>query len=251
MRKPIVIALLLGLTMSAGLSVDFERLMSSGNSFYEQGDFKKAIGEYEKILAADGVSAALHYNLGCAYFNQENYGKAILHFEKARQLDPRDPDIQHNLKFTKLFLKDRFDLPDPMPVVAWFNTLRKSLSLSELKQLELILFSLTIIGFLLYRLLLSHYSARIFLITSVTTGIMSLLSAGWLWSRTATDLNHQAVLLSDEANVVSAPVPGSGTLFVIHEGTTGEILNTTDSWYEIRLPDGKMGWIVHEVVGIF
>jgi len=251
MRQAFILALSLSLMLNTAMGVDFERLMHAGNQYYEQGEFDAAIREYEKILAADGTSAALHYNLGCAYFNLKKYGRAILHFEKARQLKPRDADIRHNLKFSKLFLKDRFELPDPMPLVVWFNNLRGSLSLLELRRLELILFSLTIMGFMAYRLVMNQYIARRILMLVMVTGSLSLLSAGWLWNRALTDENRQAVLLAKEAQVVSAPLNGSSTLFVIHEGTTGEILNATDDWYEIRLPDGKTGWIAHEAVGVF
>ena len=71
-------------------AVDVGGLMAQGNSHYENGEFESAIVSYEKVLATDMVSTALHYNLGCAYFSEKEYGKAILQFEKARQLSPRD-----------------------------------------------------------------------------------------------------------------------------------------------------------------
>ena len=126
----IVLSLVFGL--NSGYAIDFESLMQSGNHYYEQGEFAKAIAEYQKIIAAEGVSSTVHYNLGCAYFNEEVFGRAILHFEKARQLSPRDVDILHNLEYSKLFLKDHFELPEPMPLVKWFLHFRGMLSLSEI-----------------------------------------------------------------------------------------------------------------------
>lgn len=251
MRRLTIILIAGILSLSTAWSVDFESLMFSGNKYYEQGNFDKAIAEYKKIISADGVSPVLYYNLGCAYFSLEDYGRAILYFEKARQLDPRDPDIQHNLEFTKLFLKDRFDLPEPMPLVEWFSALWQSLSLTELRLLETVLFILMILSLIAYRLLMDQYSGREFLMLSALTGILFILSIGWLWNRASVDQDKMAVLLVSEANISSAPVPGSSTLFVIHTGTTAEILNTTDSWYEIRLLDGKTGWIQHEAIGIY
>ncbi|NQV30295.1 MAG: tetratricopeptide repeat protein [Candidatus Marinimicrobia bacterium] len=231
--------------------VDAEGLMATGNRHYEQGDIDLAIQSYESLLAADVVSTALHYNLGCAYFNQKSYGKAILQFEKARQLSPRDPDILHNLEFSKLFLKDRFDLPEPMPLVAWMGELHQSTSLTELQILELIFFVLLIFGVVVFRLIRGRpMAAPIFGITLVT-GLLFLLTGGWLVDRTLSLGDKHAVLLSKEAEVSSAPIPGSSTLFVIHEGTSGEILDATDNWYEIRLVDGKTGWVKNEAVGIY
>jgi len=197
------------------------------------------------------VVATREYNLGCAYFNEKEYGRAILHFEKARQLRPRDADIKHNLEFTRLFLKDRFDLPDPMPLVAWFTHLRDSVAVWELRDSELVLFLVTVVLIVFWRLRRNQASGRSWFIAVLATGLLLLINAGWLWERARSLDRQHAVLLVDQASVSSAPVPGSSTLFVIHEGTSGEILSVTDGWYEIRLPDGKTGWITDEVLGIY
>ena len=232
-------------------AVDVGGLMAQGNSHYENGEFESAIVSYEKVLATDMVSTALHYNLGCAYFSEKEYGKAILQFEKALQLSPRDPDVMHNLEYSKLFLKDRFELPEPMPFIAWFKTLRKSLSLAELKFLEEILFSLLILGIILSRLARGNYLGRVIVSATIVTGILLLVVGGWLIDRSISLNEKHAILLVDEAKVTSAPIPGSSTLFVIHEGTSAKILDATDAWYELRLEDGKTGWIIHEAVGLY
>ncbi len=251
MRNSLMSSLLLLAMLSSVFAVDVQGLMDQGNSYYEKGEIESAIASYEKVLATDMVSPALHYNLGCAYFSEKEYGKAILQFEKARQLSPRDPDILHNLQYSRLFLKDRFELPEPMPFIAWFKALRKSLSLAELKFLEEVLFSLLILGIALYRLTRRSPMGRVFLPVSIVLGILLLVVGGWLIDRSISLNEKHAVLLVDEAEVTSAPIPGSSTLFVIHEGTSAEILDATDAWYELRLEDGKTGWIIHEAVGLY
>jgi len=251
MRTSLKAVLLFVLMLSSLFAVDVEGLMAQGNSFYEKGDFKSAISSYEKILKTDMVSTALHYNLGCAYFSQKEYGKAILQFEKARQLSPRDPDVLHNLEYSKLFLKDRFDLPEPMLFVAWFKEFRQSLSLAELKILEELLFSLLILGIIIYRLSSAISLRRVLFPAMILTGMLFLFIGGWLIERAIAMDEKHAILLVDEAEVSSAPIPGASTLFVIHEGTSAEILDATETWYEIRLDDGKTGWIIHEAVGLY
>ncbi len=251
MSRSLIIVLSFFMGLSTVNAVDFDGLMKSGNKYYEQGHFTKAIEEYEKILTADGNSPTLHYNLGCAYFNQQVYGKAILHFEKARQLNPRDQDILHNLEYSKLFLKDHLELPKPMPLVAWFSKARLILSYAELKNWETVFFILLIIGIVLYRIYRDSPFAKRLLLGVTIVGVLFLLTAGWLVDRSISGKNKHAILLVSEANISSAPVPGSSTLFVIHAGTGAEILDATDTWYEIRLPDGKTGWVLHEAVGIY
>lgn len=251
MRTPMIRVLLLFLMLSSVWAVDVQGLMDQGNSFYEKGEFESAIASYEKVLATEMVSPALHYNLGCAYFSEKQYGRAILQFERARQLSPRDPDILHNLEYARLFLKDRFELPEPMPLIAWFKALRTSLSLAELKFMEQVLFSLLIFGIVLYRLTRNRSLGRVIMPISIFLGIMLFIVGGWLIDRSLSLNEKHAILLVDEAEISSAPIPGSSTLFVIHEGTSAEILDATDAWYELRLEDGKTGWINHEAVGLY
>jgi len=233
------------------LAVDAPGLMTRGNAAYESGDFPAAIAAYEKILASDLESAEVYYNLGCAYFSEASYGRAILNFEKARQLSPRDPDVVHNLEYSKLFLKDRFDLPEQMLLIAWFKNIRSSLSLTELKQLEQILFLLLMGGIILTRFLKGHRLSSTVMTITIILAVLFAGTGGWLLDRVLSLDEKRAILLVDQTEVSSAPLSGSNTLFVIHEGTSGKILDATDSWYEIRLDDGKTGWIPHEVVGLY
>ena len=251
MKPPFMLTLLLIVMVSNLFAVDVQGLMDQGNSYYEKGDFTSAITSYEKVLATDVVSPSLYYNLGCAYFSEKQYGKAILQFEKARQLRPRDPDILHNLEYSRLFLKDRFELPEQMPLIAWFKAVRNSLSLEELKFMEEILFALLIFGIIFYRLTRQSGIGRWFMPFSIVSGILLVVVGGWLIDRSMAVNEKHAILLVDEAEVTSAPIPGSSTLFVIHEGTSAKILDATDAWYELRLEDGKTGWIIHEAVGLY
>ena len=242
---------LLMTVVSSVLPADLDRLMMQGNDHYANLEFQAAISVYEKILSSGSTSTALHYNLGCAYFSLKEYGEAILHFEHARQLSPRDADVLHNLEYAKLFLKDRFELPEPMPVIAWIKTLRQSLSMGELKLIEQILFLLLIIGIILYRLLDDHRLQRALGMSSVVLALLFLMMTGWLVDRVNTRGAQRGILLVEDAEITSAPIPGASTLFIIHEGTSGEILDATDSWYELRLDDGKTGWVMHEAVGLY
>jgi len=251
MRTFLFTATLLLMTLSSVLAIDAQGLMEQGNGYYEMGEFESAISAYEKVLATDIVSTALHYNLGCAYFSEKAYGRAILHFEKAHALSPRDADVLHNLEYAKLFLKDRFELPEPMPLIAWFKSMRTSLSLAELKFIEGLLFSLFILGIIAYRLLREKSFNYMLLTTTAIIGILLIVVGGWFVDRVLSSEEKHAILLVDEAEVTSAPIPGSSTLFVIHEGTSAEILDATEGWYELRLDDGKTGWIIHEAVGLY
>ena len=54
---------------------------------------------YEQALEVGGASGAVLFNLGNAYFKQSRLGPALLNYERARRLLPRDPDIAANRAF--------------------------------------------------------------------------------------------------------------------------------------------------------
>ena len=84
-------------TAFAGESAAFER----ANQQFHAGDFTGAATGYEKILTDDGPDAAVLYNLGNSYQSLKQYGRAILAYERARMLTPRDPDLLANLRLAR------------------------------------------------------------------------------------------------------------------------------------------------------
>jgi len=53
-----------------------------------------------------------------------------------------------------------------------------------------------------------------------------------------------AIVIASETSVKSTPALNGTDLFRLHEGTKVEITdNSMKDWKEVRLPDGKEGWI--------
>lgn len=71
------------------------------NRKFESNDFAGAAEAYEDLLASEGPRAAVFYNLGNSYQKLEKFGPAILAYERARLLTPRDPDLRANLALAR------------------------------------------------------------------------------------------------------------------------------------------------------
>lgn len=84
-------------TAFAGDPAAFDR----ANQQFHAGDFSGAAAGYEQILTAEGPDAAVLYNLGNSYQSLKQYGRAILAYERARMLTPRDPDLLANLTMAR------------------------------------------------------------------------------------------------------------------------------------------------------
>lgn len=72
-----------------------------GNSAFQAEDFSRAAKIYQNLIASEGSSAALLYNLGNSQYRLGEYGAAILAYERARLLAPRDPDLRANLNLAR------------------------------------------------------------------------------------------------------------------------------------------------------
>ena len=74
-----------------------EARMEEGAARYEEGDFIAATAIWEELADAGVEDSHLWYNLGNAYFQQEEIGMAILSYRRALRLAPRDAEIRDNL----------------------------------------------------------------------------------------------------------------------------------------------------------
>jgi tetratricopeptide (TPR) repeat protein len=74
---------------------------AKANQEYATGDFKAAIADYEELVRSGQDTPNLFYNLGNAYFRQNNFGRAILNYERALTLDPHHPEAQANVRVVR------------------------------------------------------------------------------------------------------------------------------------------------------
>ena len=89
-----------------------EEIVLRGNQAYQEGAYPAAIEAYEAVRDAGYTSAGLEYNLGNAYFKTGELGRAILHWERAIELDPGDADARANLELARGLTTDAIE---PLP----------------------------------------------------------------------------------------------------------------------------------------
>lgn len=79
----------------------FATAFDDANQQFKSGDFAGAAAAYEKTLADEGPRATVYFNLGNSYQSLKQYGPAILAYERARLITPRDPDLLANLALAR------------------------------------------------------------------------------------------------------------------------------------------------------
>ncbi len=247
--KKYIIVLLFIFTNSLFLPLkaeDMNKIIEQANILYKEKAFEKAIINYEKVLSKGYEAAELYYNTGNAYYRSGNYVKAILNYERAKKLNPDNEDIDFNLKLANRNVVDKIEKIPPFFLTKWYANFASSLhpdSWAILSVLSFILLLLTVSGFLLTGKSnvkkLTFLAAVIFLFLSISSLSLAYRQKNELY------VKKEAILISPSITVKSSP--GGGTnLFVLHEGTKVKVLETNEEWSEIKIDDGKVGWIRNE-----
>jgi len=227
------------------------RSYNDGVESYNSGNYREAYDIWHSIYTSEGSSFELLFNLGNSCYKLNEISGAIKWYERARLVKPLDENINHNLELAKLRAIDRFnEIPEPF-YKTWTNTIALLVRTNQWAVISLILFAVATLFLLVLFLRGAEDYGRIYLTVVIAAAILSL--ASFLLSVRSKNLtlnNNRAIVTSFEVEGMSAPGEGSGKLFLLHEGTIVVIAGKVGEWYEVRLPDGNIGWIKENSVEI-
>ncbi len=242
---PRAVAAVLLVAWNAGPLAAQEAFFDEGNRRYQEGDYAGAAELYQRILESGVESGELHYNLGNAWFRLGELGPAILHYERARRIMPRDDDLMANLALARSLTVDQVT---PLPgfwlfrVARWWVDLLSRPALAAVVTLAWLTAMAALIVVVIGRGdSLPIWSRR----TAAAAGIVTLVFGLSLAARELeVGRPDEAVIMAEEAAVHSAPSGDDELLiFTVHEGTRVRVERRSDAWVEIVLEDGKVGWV--------
>lgn len=219
---------------------------------YSNKDYKQAISLYESILKEGSSSYKLHYNLGNAYYKNNELGKAIYNYELANKLQPNNKDVKTNLRIANEKTIDKIESKENFFIIAIKSGLVNALSttgwawFSIFSLLGCLLFAFVffISNKLLFKRLgffLSGISLIVF-ISSMVLGFSAL--------EDKQEVNF-AIVTNRESKIHEEPNVTSKTKFSLHEGTKVSVLETNPEWTNIKLENGNEGWVKTTEVGLF
>ena len=208
------------------------------NQAYKQGEFAEAAAGYEKLIEQGYANGHLYFNLGNSLFRTGQAGKAILMYERAYLLMPRDADLLFNMNHAK---DQRVDaVQEGQSVLAstffWLN----SLNLAELYRVFVIC-NILLFAALILRVFMNPSWMPPVLITAAFIWVAASGSVALKWYQVSFD--DRAVVLEKEMDVLSGPQEGDTVLFRLHEGTIVYQERTEGQWVLINLSADKRGWV--------
>ena len=227
---------------------DVNSLYDRAINSYKNERFADAIIYLNKIQDLNYESDIFYYNLGNAYYMQNNMPYAIWAFEKCLKLNPLNEDAIFNLKLANLNVKDRIEIPSPPYLLKMFRLVKSSYLPSEWILIwGLILFLISIVYmfrviFYIYRLKVFEFILFCIFFISLFPGTFSIYDSYNI---------KQGIIVQNKVKVFSAPSASSTELFKIHGGLKIDIKETNNNWLNIKLLDGKEGWIkINQVLSL-
>lgn len=224
-------------------------LLKQANQEYTAGEYQKAVDDYQKLVNSGHTSGELYYNLGNAYYRVGNYKSAILYYERAKLLLPNNENINYNLKESRKYVKDKLDEIPEFFLTTWLNSFENMFSersWSIISILTFILFLSSILIFLYSKNLTFRKLSFYIGVISFFVSIASFYGASQQYDRITN--RDYAIIFSPSVTVKSAPNENGTELFIIHEGLKVKIEGSSNGWKEIKLSDGRVGWLPDDTV---
>ena len=218
--------------------------MQKGNDAYSHGDYAAAIEAYNAILDAGQHSADLYYNLGNAYYRQEELGQAILNYERALRLTPRFRDARQNLDLAYSKTEDHIDPLPQIFLVTWAQSVVSWFSPNG--WLVVLLLLVATLGALAVLFFVSgDYGRRKrSLLFAPLCGLVLLLAVGCaIASFRQANRHDKAIVTSPMIVVKGSPESHSIDKMILHDGTPVDIEETLGDWHKIHIADGNTGWV--------
>ncbi len=234
-------------TLNAEYKVDTTFLKA--NQLYQEGKYELAAELYLSYEERGLQSSELYFNAGNAFFRSNKLGKARLFYEKALLLDPRDEEIKQNLAFVESMLTDRFEEVPVFFLRSWLNQLFNLLHPNSWAILSLVSFSVFFTGLMIFIFSKSVRFRKIGFYTGVSLLALSIIFYG-ISLRNARIMEDPgtAIIMEGSQVIRSAPRQSGKELFILHEGTKIWLENEVEEWIEIRLSDGRKGWLPHSAI---
>ena len=229
-----------------------DSLQVKAEKYYTSKNYKGAIESYEMIVKQGVTSYKLFYNLGNAYYKNNEIGKAIYHYELANKLKPNNDDIKTNLRIAnqktidKIESKENFFLfAIKTGLVNYFTTTGWALlSIGSLTACLVLAFLFFVSGSMSIKRLSFFISVLclIVFIGSMALGFSALHSKQQI---------SFAIITTRETKIHEEPSATSNSKFSLHDGTKVSVIETNQNWTNIKLENGNEGWVKTTDIGLF
>lgn len=205
------------------------------NRLYEKGEFDEALQRYAALASRGFGGVSLFYNLGNVHFRRGQRGEAVLWYERAARLAPRDSDVLFNLGLARSHIRtDGESLA--RRVIGYFSVDEMSVAATAS--------SFLFFGFLGVILLGRLRGDVLPAMALSVSGALLVGTGAWLAALVYYERQPVAIVVSPPGEVRNGPGDDYAVGFTIPDGSKVLVLNRRPEWTQVGLPEqGLKGWM--------
>lgn len=205
------------------------------NSALASGDLPAADLEIRAIIAGGARTADVYYNLGNVRYRQERLPEAMLAWQCAAALAPRDPDVAANLDVARRKLTDRYEVAPKAPIWApW----QRALTPDEGQWIGAAIAGLALVA-------LAFGGSKTRLPAAGFSGVGLWIALGGLAAAA-----RLPIAVVQTATKATSDLGGGSTLFTLGAGAEVRVVDQGGGQLLIGLPDGRRGWLAASTVAL-
>ena len=228
-------------------------LMAGANERYERGQYAEAAQQYEALIDRGYSDTALYFNLGKAYFESGDLGRATLSYLRARELSPRDAGVRDSLDLAQGMAVDGIVVEGDSLVenVSYFG--HRWATPGELGTAALLLYAVSGVAtsaLTVWRVFPLRRVLRV--ATTFVTVVTAMLLLLVVSMTHANPYDNTGVVTAATVDIVSGPGPQYPEEFALHSGAQVRLVDSRQGWLQISLPGDELrGWAPsHAIEGV-
>lgn len=216
------------------------KLFQEANAGYRTGDYAKAAKLYESLIEQDPRVATFYYDLANTYVRLGKLSSAILNYEKALRVDPRNGDIRENLRYTRGLLEYRVEDTRNWYLKATEAVLKYATE-REVYAVVLAILFVFLIGGCLYFIngrgvFWNPWQRFIFMLL-----VLAVLVA--FGKQVQSNVIRDAIVMQKECEARYGPSEHDQVAFRMGEGIKVFVMDRREDWSRVLLTNGESGWV--------
>ncbi len=215
-------------------------VFQEANTCYRTGDYAKAAGLYESLIEKTPRVAAFHYDLANTYVRLGKLSQAILNYEQALRLDPRNADIRENLNHTRGLLEYRVEDTRNWYLKATEAVLKYATEREIYGVVLGVLFVFLLSGILYFLrgrgVFWNPWQQFVF-------GLLLLVALVGLGKQVQSNLIRDAIVVDKECEARFGPSEHDQVAFKMGEGIKVFVVDRREDWSRVLLTNGESGWV--------
>ncbi len=227
----------LGLLLCATAAFAGDGPFEDGKAAFAEERYEDAIKCYLEAQQRDGYSPAVLFHLGNAYARSGDVGRAVLSYERALLLAPREGAIRAGLDDMRRGADLEGDLGR-----GW-RDFHRYLTTGEWTWL-----GLSAAAVLLVALVFQRKLSRRAVVRLAGAGLLVVLPAATAITKHALDRDRAVVVAAGETDIRVSPYEGAVASGKVRPGQVVWIARSFDEFVMVKSPRGAAGWIARSAV---